>query len=150
VRGAGGKEVFVMIDARSRRTAASGRRDTLLTGKVAAHDAESQAAAALRPGEDGEGKGLPRRRERAGLPAIVDRSEARARRVAEEIVRSVEARLPSRIRELRVRVEDDQFVLSGVSSSYYVKQIAQHVAMNALNALMLGRLVNEIKVHSMR
>lgn len=78
------------------------------------------------------------------------RHDARLRRAAAEILCSVQSRLPGRVRDLKVRVEDDQFVLSGVSSSYYVKQIAQHVAMNALDALMLGRLVNEIEVRSVR
>lgn len=78
------------------------------------------------------------------------RSEARLRRVAAEIVRSVQSRLPGRVRDLKVRIEDDQFVLSGVSSSYYVKQVAQHVAMSALDAVMLGRLVNEIEVRAVR
>jgi hypothetical protein len=40
--------------------------------------------------------------------------------------------------------------MSGVSSSYYVKQVAQHVAMSTLDAQMLGRLVNEIEVRSVR
>jgi hypothetical protein len=78
------------------------------------------------------------------------RTEAKLRRVAAEIVRSVQSRLPGRVRDLKVRIEDDQFVLSGVSSSYYVKQVAQHVAMSALDAVMLGRLVNEIEVRAVR
>ena len=81
---------------------------------------------------------------------LVPRNEARLRRVAADIVRSVESRLPGRVRDLKVRVEDDQFILSGVSSSYYVKQVAQHVAMTALDAVMLGRLVNEIEVRTLR
>ena len=78
------------------------------------------------------------------------RSDARLRRAAAEILHSVQSRLPGRVRDLRVRVEEDQFVISGVATSYYVKQVAQHVAMNALDALMLGRLVNEIEVCSVR
>jgi hypothetical protein len=78
------------------------------------------------------------------------RIDAQLRRVAADIVRSVETRLPGRVRELKVRVDNGQFVLSGVSTSYYVKQVAQHVAMNALDALMLGQLVNEIEVRSIR
>ena len=65
-------------------------------------------------------------------------------------MRSVETRLPGRVRDLKVRVENGQFVLSGVSTSYYVKQVAQHVAMTALDAQMLGHLVNEIEVRSIR
>ena len=78
------------------------------------------------------------------------RANARLARIAADIVRSVEMRLPGRVRDLKVRVEADQFVLSGVSSSYYVKQVAQHVAMTALEAVMLGRLVNEIEVRTVR
>ena len=78
------------------------------------------------------------------------RPDVRLRRIAAEIIRSVQARLPGRVRDLAVRIEQDQFVLSGVATSYYVKQVAQHVAMNALDALMLGRLVNEIEVRSVR
>ena len=78
------------------------------------------------------------------------RSDAKLRRIAAEIVRSVQSRLPGRVRDLKVRVEDDQFVLSGVSSSYYVNLVAQHVAMSALDAVMLGRLVNEIEVRAVR
>jgi hypothetical protein len=80
------------------------------------------------------------------LPA--PRTDARLRRVAGEILRSVQSRLPGRVRDLKVRIEGDQFVISGVSTSYYVKQVAQHVAMGALDSLMLGRLVNEIEVRS--
>jgi hypothetical protein len=78
------------------------------------------------------------------------RNDARVRRAAADILKNVQSRLPGRIRDLKVRIEDDQFVLSGVSTSYYVKQVAQHVAMNALDALMLGRLVNEIEVRTVR
>jgi hypothetical protein len=81
-------------------------------------------------------------------PRIAPRSDARLRRVASEILRSVQSRLPGRVRDLKVRIEGDQFVISGVSTSYYVKQVAQHVAMNALESLMLGRLVNEIEVRT--
>jgi hypothetical protein len=138
------KEVFHMIDAKSRRTASGASRQTSLVGDAAAHDDEAQLAAALRMGDDAPARARERRRIVAGPP------ETKAGRVAAEIVETVEARLPGRIRDLQVQVHEDQFVLSGVSSSYYVKQMAQHVAMNALNALMLGRLVNDIKVHSMR
>ncbi len=71
-------------------------------------------------------------------------------RAAAAVVGAVEGRLPGRIRDLDVRVESDHFVLTGVASSYYVKQVAQHVAMNALNEVMLARLVNEIVVRSVR
>jgi hypothetical protein len=139
-----------MIKATSRRSAAAARHDSLVAGDVAAHDDESQLAAALRPGKRSGDDAPTRPQQRRPRRTAPDFSDAQPGRVAAEIVDTVEARLPGRIRDLRVRFEEDQFVLSGVSSSYYVKQVAQHVAMNALNALMLGRLVNDIKVHSMR
>ena len=89
-------------------------------------------------------------RSRAASHRIAAGHEARLRRVAADIVRSVQFRLPGRVRDLKVRIDDGQFVLSGVSSSYYVKQVAQHLAMSALDKVMLGRLVNEIEVRSMR
>jgi hypothetical protein len=112
-------------------------RELILSKRALRRDAETNAAASMHNGA---------RQAEAAL-AI---AEAKLRRVAADIVRSVEARLPGRVRELKVRIESDQFVLSGVSSSYYVKQVAQHVAMLALEALMLGRLVNEIEVRSVR
>jgi hypothetical protein len=139
-----------MIDAKSRRSASGGRRDSLLSGKAAAQDNEAHVAAALRPADRYDSAGSARAHIRPVPAPLADRPDAKARRVADEIAGSVEARLPGRIRDLKVRADKDQFVLSGVSSSYYVKQVAQHVAMSALNALMLGRLVNEIQVHSMR
>ena len=68
------------------------------------------------------------------------------KRVVDEIVHAVEARLPGRIAGLKVEVLEDQFVLHGVSSSYYVKQVAGHLAMMTMDACLLGRLVNEIEV----
>jgi hypothetical protein len=84
----------------------------------------------------------------ASAPRVGLRTDARLRRVAGEILRSVQSRLPGRVRDLKVRIDGDQFIISGVSTSYYVKQVAQHVAMNALDSLMLGRLVNEIEVRT--
>jgi hypothetical protein len=112
-------------------------REAIFSQRALRRDAETSAAASMANGS----------RPAESALAI---AEAKLRRVAADIARSVEARLPGRVRDLKVRVESDQFVLSGVSSSYYVKQVAQHVAMNALDALMLGRLVNEIEVRSVR
>jgi hypothetical protein len=92
----------------------------------------------------------PESRPVVGESRIAARTDARVRRVAAEILRSVQSRLPGRVRDLKVRIVDDQFVLSGVSTSYYVKQVAQHVAMSALDSVMLGRLVNEIEVRATR
>lgn len=125
--------------AAGRPNAAAGGapREAIFSKRALRRDAETSAAASMVNGA---------RQAEAALAL----AEARLRRVAADIVRSVESRLPGRVRDLKVRVERDQFVLSGISSSYYVKQVAQHVAMNALDALMLGRLVNEIEVRSVR
>ena len=111
-------------------------REVILSKRGLARDGETVTAAATRTVADAK--------------APVAGADAKLRRIAADIARSVQARLPGRVCDLKVRVENDQFVLSGVSSSYYVKQVAQHVAMNALDALMLGRLVNEIEVRSVR
>jgi hypothetical protein len=103
-----------------------------------------------RTGADGAAALPPATSELALSPGarVATRTDARLRRVAGEILRSVQSRLPGRVRDLKVRIDGDQFVISGVSTSYYVKQVAQHVAMNALDSLMLGRLVNEIEVRT--
>ena len=77
-------------------------------------------------------------------------AESQLDAVAAEIAEVVETQLTGRIRELSVTVEEGQFVLRGVSRSYHVKHIAQPLAMTALDTLLLGRLVNEIEVHSVR
>jgi hypothetical protein len=76
--------------------------------------------------------------------------QVRSAIVAAEIARTIDARLPARVRSLRVDVQEDQFILRGVSGSYYVKQLAGHLAMTTLDAHMLGRLVNEIEVRTVR
>jgi hypothetical protein len=78
------------------------------------------------------------------------RNDLRLRRLATDVVAAVQSRLPGRIRDLKVRIEGEQVVLSGVSSSYYVKQVAQHIAMTALEAVTLCQLVNEIEVRAPR
>jgi hypothetical protein len=84
------------------------------------------------------------------MSRVPARSEFRTRRLATDIIAAVQSRLPGRIRDLKVRIEGEQFVLSGVSSSYYVKQVAQHIAMTTLEAVTLGHLVNEIEVRAAR
>ncbi len=133
-----------MFDAMGAAPTGEASSEYVLSKRALVRDAETAAAAALQTGVGC-----------ADVPAGVDvgfpaRRDARLRRVAADILRSVQARLPGRVRDLKVLIVEDHFVLSGVSSSYYVKQVAQHVAMNALDALMLGRLVNEIEVRSMR
>lgn len=81
------------------------------------------------------------------LPA---RNDFRMRRLGAEVLAAVQSRLPGRIRDLKVRIEGEQVVLSGVSSSYYVKQMAQHIAMRVLEVVALCPLVNEIEVRAPR
>ena len=139
-----------MIDVRSRRSASGARPEPVFNGSRAAQDDEARLAAALRAAAEPEDGPPPRREPRGNRLRIADYSATLEARAAAAIVDSVETRLPGRIGGLEVRLEHDQFVLAGVASSYYVKQVAQHVAMNALNEFMLGRLVNEIVVRSIR
>jgi hypothetical protein len=131
-----------MIDAGGHATSGP-PREIVLSKAAVICDAETSAAAARQLRDE-------RTNGAHGELRSLRRADVRLRRIAAEISRSVQARLPGRVSNLAVRVENDQFVLSGVSSSYYVKQVAQHVAMTALDALMLGRLVNEIEVRSVR
>jgi hypothetical protein len=88
---------------------------------------------------------------RATSPSrLPERSQFRARRLARNIMAAVQNRLPGRISDLKVRIEGEQFVLTGVSSSYYVKQMAQHIAMTTLEAVTLCQLVNQIEVRAPR
>jgi hypothetical protein len=128
--------------ASPRRT---GTADELFKPHALDRDDESHLAATLRRTHGAsDGPGAP-----AG-----QQHEARARVVSGEILRAIEARLPGRIRDLQVRHEFRgeflQFTIHGISSSYYVKQVAGHLAMNAVEARMLARLVNDIDVHAER
>lgn len=49
-----------------------------------------------------------------------------------EVERLVQERSSGRIRNLRVDVEGDILVLSGVTSNYYTKQVATHAALEVL------------------
>jgi hypothetical protein len=122
--------------------------DALLTSKAVLRDDESRLAATLRT--TGGNSPSSSRKRRAAAAAQRNCVRAQAKVVVSEIIRAVEARLPGRIRDLDVDVQQDQFVLRGVSSSYYVKQVAGHLAMTAMDACLLGRLVNEIEVRSVR
>jgi hypothetical protein len=140
-----------MIDARGEWPVGSGSRDSVMIARETGRDEEARVAATLKNADHEDGDLALRSadgvvsRGRHG-----DRSDAKMRRLAADILRSVQRRLPGRVRDLKIRFEHDQFVLSGVSSSYYVKQVAQHVAMTTLEATMLGRLINEIEVRSVR
>ena len=121
----------------------------LLNRSAALRDNETRVAAVLRKPERSEphNGNSPQPQ----TPASESRAcDLKLRRIADYILRTVEARLPGRVRDLEVQVEDGAFVLSGVSSSYYVKQMAQHLAMTALDNRMLGKLVNEIEVRTVR
>jgi hypothetical protein len=124
----------------------------LLTRKAVLRDDESRLAATLRTTLGGADATTvtPGREPSAAVPALDKGSHSKAKQVVAEIMRTVEARLPGRVRGLKVEVQSDQFILRGVSSSYYVKQVAGHLAMTAMDACMLGRLVNEIEVRSAR
>src|SRR5215211_5025314 len=123
----------------------------LFTTKGPTRDDESRLAATLRTTLGfADPTVVSRRRGEATLASPRGAANAQARRVVAEIVRAVDARLPGRISGLKVEVQHDQFVLQGVSSSYYVKQVAGHLAMTTMDARLLGRLVNEIEVRSAR
>jgi hypothetical protein len=60
----------------------------------------------------------------------------------------VEGRLPGRVGDLAVAFRTDgAIVLQGRCSSYYVKQVVQHIGMTLLTG---GRVVNEIRVYPPR
>ncbi|QEG37119.1 hypothetical protein [Bythopirellula goksoeyrii] len=63
--------------------------------------------------------------------------------VAHLVREQLESQLPGRIRQLKVSSAENSIVLTGACSSYYTKQLAQHVAMEVLSC---ERLVNELAV----
>jgi len=63
--------------------------------------------------------------------------------LAARILARIESRLPNRIRRLAVTTEANAIVLSGECSTFYTKQMAQHVAMGVLE---FDRLINNIDV----
>jgi hypothetical protein len=131
-----------------------GSSNELLTGKAVQRDDESRLAATLRRTHGAADAATPTLRSERRVPAAPRRAEPSPekpeRKAAAAIVRAIEGRLPARIRELRVDVEGEQFILRGVSGSYYVKQVAGHLAMTTMDAHLLGRLSNEIEVRSVR
>jgi len=129
-----------MFGAISPTAAGAAQPNGVLNGYTPTRDDESRLAATLRRTSGGaDAKPAPRRS-----------AAARSRGVVAEIIQAIEARLPGRVRDLRVDVEKDQYTLRGLSSSYYVKQVAGHLAMNAMDARLLGRLSNEIEVRAVR
>jgi hypothetical protein len=139
---------MIQISGRSSNRIAG---DELLTRKAAQRDDESRVAATLQTTlGDSEATGPFTKRPQTPRLTIHKPAEVRLDDVADEIFRSLETQLTGRIRDLAVTVEQGQFVLRGVSRSYHVKQIAQHLAMTAMDTRLLGRLVNEIEVHAIR
>jgi hypothetical protein len=55
----------------------------------------------------------------------------------------LQVRLGSRVRQLRVVSQNDGVILQGIASTYYAKQLAQHLIMQITN---LPLLANEIEV----
>jgi len=73
---------------------------------------------------------------RLGLEAPIDDLVARVERI-------VRCRTGGRIRDLRVQVHGADVIISGVSCTYYAKQLATHAALSELNDRTLS---NEIEV----
>ncbi len=139
--------MYTLYNGTSGAPAANG----LFTAKAVARDDESRLAATLRLTHgDADGPAAPKKRLAAPAAAAPNSNRAQSKRLVAEIVRVVEAHLPGRVSGLNVDVQADQFILRGVSSSYYVKQVAGHLAMTTIDAQLLGRLVNEIEVRSVK
>lgn len=71
------------------------------------------------------------------------RSELASQALAQRVLEELESQLLGRIRQLRVTASPKFVILTGSCSSYYTKQLAQHVAMELLGE---ERLVNNIAV----
>jgi len=63
--------------------------------------------------------------------------------LADRVERTVRCRTGGRIRDLRVQLFGEDVVLSGVTSTYYAKQLATHAALDELGG---GQLTNSIEV----
>ncbi len=63
--------------------------------------------------------------------------------LAENILARIESRLTGRVRNLTVFTTDNVVLLTGECSTFYTKQLAQHIAMGALE---YEQLVNNIDV----
>lgn len=105
--------------------------ESLFTARASTFDDESLLAATLR-----------------AAPAPDARTPGQ--RVVADILRNVESRLPGRVNGLRVVLTGEAFALHGVCSSYYVKQVAGHIAMTTIDARLPARLANEIEVRTVR
>jgi hypothetical protein len=63
--------------------------------------------------------------------------------LVDRVERTVRCRTGGRIRDLRVQLFGEDVVLSGVTSTYYAKQLATHAALDELSG---GQLTNSIEV----
>ena len=63
--------------------------------------------------------------------------------LAKRILSRLESRLPGRVRQLTVYTTDNAVVLTGECSTFYTKQLAQHIAMGVLE---YEQLINNIDV----
>jgi hypothetical protein len=71
------------------------------------------------------------------------RQHSNRQQLASTILQRISKRIPGRVRLLSVHVGNDAIVLFGQCSTYYSKQMAQHVAMGVLD---YQKLVNNIRV----
>lgn len=70
-------------------------------------------------------------------------SQTALKRLATQVRDRIESRLPGRIHDLQVTAIDHDIILRGHCSTFYTKQLAQHVAMGILD---YERLINSIEV----
>jgi hypothetical protein len=145
-RSHGGQNMYETIGRSTVGVATSSRG--LLAPSATGRDDEAYLAATLRTTNGGADAKIRSHNSPSAVvePTAPAAAEAQARSAVAEMIRAIERRLPGRLRRLRVDLENDQFILRGLSSSYYVKQVAGHLAMTAMDAHLLGRLVNEIEV----
>lgn len=73
--------------------------------------------------------------------------------LTELVERVIRNRTGGQIRELRVDVFNGEVVLSGRTTTYYIKQLATHAALDAVEKEIIGRdmpsltLTNDIRVY---
>ena len=64
--------------------------------------------------------------------------------VAESVERMVRSRTGGSIRNLKVEVAGGEIIISGITTTYYNKQLATHAALSALDD---ANLTNDIRVY---
>lgn len=97
---------------------------TLVATRAGVESSSSQSAANSKAGSAGDSAS-------AG-PANRDARSERDRKLVLAIMQRIESRLPGRVRDLSVRIEDEKIVLEGCCATYYSKQLAQHAALGVL------------------